>query len=434
MTEDEERLRQKKDNDSITGRDGARALDIYFREMGAIGLLGDEETQTMRALSEAYQNRVSAVYGAFSVSLHFLKNIADLLTVKYALKSVDGKNTEDYFCIRKEERKDRVSLAGELKVDLEAISKDPGNLDKEENLSLLRWKLREKYLSALAVEIKTKVGERKEKEEENGLQIALEDYHTATMRYERLRNEVMEKNLRLVVLIAKKYRERGMPFEDLIQEGNIGLMKAVEHFEWERGYKFVTYAPDWIDQEITGALPEQGRVVQLSRHAWVDSIKIRKRFRTLSAELKREATIEDVANNLDMPVEKVEKIIARGRQSALSLETPVGDGESDRTLGEIIPDEENRGSEKYVTASRIRTRLAEILTHRIKSERDRELLKDTMGFQGKEYTDRELAGIYSIVYQRVSQVRNGQLKILRKCKETKELRQLLDDLNDDQTR
>lgn len=440
MTEDEERLRKKRDHDSISGRNGATSLDIYFRTIGSIDLLGDEETQTMQALSEAYQNRLSTAYSALSVSLPFLKNIAEALDVKYTLKSPQGKNTEEYFCIRKEDRKDRVSLARELKDNLEVVIKDATSRNAAEEdsretydhikSSLLRWKLREKYLSTLAQDIQTKA----EEKEDDYLQMTIRDYHRATNSYERRRNVVVEKNLRFVVSIAKKYVGRGIPLSDLIQEGNIGLMKAVEHFEWERGYKFSTYASDWIRQEITGAFPSQGRTVQLSSHVWIDLLRISKRFRTLSSELGREATIEDVAEDFGMPSETVDRILNWGNRRAISSETPVGDGDSDFTIGEALADEKDVDGERYTDGSRIRTRLQEILNQRIKSERNRDLLKDTMGFSGKVYTDRKLAMVYGIAHTRVSQLRDKQLQKLGKCKETKELRLLLDALTDDQTR
>ncbi len=443
MEENEERLRQEKDDDSISGRDGATSLDIYLRGMGSIDLLGDEETQTMQALSEAYQSRLSAVYSAPSVALPFLESIAHSLNDKYAKRSMDGKNTEDYFYIRKEERKNRVSLARELKDDLGAVIKDRTqnevvgedlreiyNLQKS---SLLRWKLREKYLPTLAKDIQAKAEEKSEEKDGKYLQAVIEDYRRATNSYERLRNVIVEKNLRLVVSIAKKYRNRGVPFQDLIQEGNIGLMSAVEHFEWERDNKFSTYATWWIRNEMTKAIPRQSRMVKLPKQMWYDVYTIGQTFLSLSKELEREATIEDVAVKLGMPAEAVQEILNCGVEKSMSWETPVGDS-GDITLGMMISDEKEIGGEKYTSDNQIRTRLEEILNHKFKHVRNREILKETMGFSGEEYTDRGLGRVYGITGTRIDQIRDKQLKLLRNCKETKELRQLLDALTETQIR
>ncbi len=336
---------------------------------------------------------------------------------------MDGKNTEDYFYIQKEERKNRVSLARELKDDLEAVINNP------ERSPLLRWKLREEYLPTLAKDIQAKA----EEKERKYLQAVIQDYRRATISYERLRNVIVEKNLRLVVSIAKRYRNRGVPFQDLIQEGNIGLMSAVEHFEVERGYKFSSYATWWIINGITKAIPRQSRMVKLPKQIWYDISRIRQRFLALSKELGREATIEDVAENLGMPTEAVQETLNCGNDQSISWETPVGDS-GNVTLGMMIPDDKERGGEKYTSDNQIRTRLEEILNRRLKNERNREILKEAMGFSGEEYTDGGLGRAYGITGSRIDQIRDKQLKLLRNCKETKELRQLLDALTETQIR
>ncbi len=439
MTDDEERLQQEKEDDSISGRDGATSLDIYLRKLGTIDLLGDKERETMRVLSEASQQRLYGAYTALSVSLPFLGRIAKSLNDKYDQGSGEGKNTEDYFCVRKEERKNRVALARELKDDLEIISAEIAegetaeiglhDLCESTEYSLLRWRLRESHLARLGVDIKEEAGKTKRSD----LEEAVRDYDSATRQYEQLRNHIMEKNLRLVVSIAKKYNGRGVPFADLIQEGNIGLMTAVEHFEVERDYAFSTYATWWIRKAITSAIPRQRRAVQVPLKVLEGVSTIERRFQKLSAELHREATIEDVAKDLEMAVETVEEVLERGKKTTISLETPIGDND-DLTLEGTIPDEKSVDGESYTMGSKIRKRLQEVMDKRLKSERNRELLKDTMEFSGRHYTDQELAGIYGIAPQRVGQLRDKGLKALRNCKETEELRELLDALTDLQTR
>jgi RNA polymerase primary sigma factor len=408
---------------------------VSFSEQAEISLEEDKAEEYMRWTLEGLEN----------ISLKYKEALKVWKTLVKEQEKTKGKKTKRLLRLKRLTARARLEIAQEIKnlnltehamqILISAIRKVVEEIKKHENiLKRAQGRLDKKPSDPVEKkELRIKVRDNRavltEVEERFHLPVveikrSFQTIVVGEAETNQAKRELVEANLRLVVSIAKKYTNRGLQFLDLIQEGNIGLMKAVDKFEWRRGYKFSTYATWWIRQAITRAIADQARTIRIPVHMIETINKLIRTSRLLVQELGREPTSEEIAKRMDIPVSKVRKVL-KIAQEPISLETPIGE-EEDSHLGDFIEDKSILNPAESVTFSNLREITDEVLATLTPREEKVIKMRFGLGNTGSEHTLEEVGQHFAVTRERIRQIEAKALRKLRHPSRSRRLKAFLE--------
>lgn len=407
---------------------------VNFSEQADISLEEDKAEEYLRWTLEGIENIRKNYEQALKVLAEFIEE----------QKRSKGKKTKKLMSLRRQTARLRLEVAQEVKnlnlteyamqVLIAAIRKVVEEIKKaERTISKSEERLERKPTPEEKKDLQQKIADARlvavKVEEKFNLppveiKRSLQTIDVGERQTNQAKRELVEANLRLVVSIAKKYTNRGLQFLDLIQEGNIGLMKAVDKFEWRRGYKFSTYATWWIRQAITRAIADQARTIRIPVHMIETINKLIRTSRLLVQELGREPSSEEIAKRMDIPVSKVRKVL-KIAQEPISLETPIGE-EEDSHLGDFIEDRSILNPAESVTFSNLREITDEVLATLTPREEKVIKMRFGLGNTGSEHTLEEVGQHFAVTRERIRQIEAKALRKLRHPSRSRRLKAFLE--------